>query len=461
MKRKIYDQLLAWKERDSKKVAILIDGARRVGKSWVAEEFGKHEYESYLLIDFRLAGREVHEMFETQLDRLDDFFFNLSAYYNVKLIPGKSLLIFDEIQFFPRARESIKWLVKDGRFDYLETGSLVSIDENVEGIQIPSEERRMTMYPMDWEEFLWATGNELLGEALMKAVASGTAPANALHRRAMELVRQYMVVGGMPQVVDVFVRERDLAAVDRQKRDIIELYRNDIAKHAKRNAGKVRSIFDGIPAQLSRHDRIYRLSALGENARYRAYEDSFLWLDDARIVNPAYNCTEPNIGLKASSERNTLKLYMGDTGLLVSLSFDESEQARAEIQRLILYGKLEANLGMVMENLVGQMIVASGRKLYFYAKSDNDNADERMEVDFLVAKNRIGSRHNISVIEVKKTKRIALSSLTKFKAKFSANLANSYVVHTGAFIVEKDLVKLPVYLLPFLLNSVQPIAARD
>ena len=185
MKRKIYQQLLDWKARDSKKVAILIDGARRVGKSWVAEEFGKNEYESYLLIDFRLAGPEVREMFETQLDRLDDFFFNLSAYYNVKLVKGKSLLIFDEIQFFPRARESIKWLVKDGRFDYIETGSLVSIDENVTEIQIPSEERRVTMYPMDWEEFLWATGNELLCEALRRSAERGDVPANAIHKRAM------------------------------------------------------------------------------------------------------------------------------------------------------------------------------------------------------------------------------------------------------------------------------------
>ena len=451
MKRKIYQQLLEWKARDSKKVAILIDGARRVGKSWVAEEFGRNEYESYLLIDFRLAGPEVRELFETQLDRLDDFFFNLSAYYNVKLVKGKSLLIFDEIQFFPRARESIKWLVKDGRFDYIETGSLVSIDENVAEIQIPSEERRVTMYPMDWEEFLWATGNELLCEALRRSVERREAPANAIHKRAMELVRQYMVVGGMPQAVEIFVQEKDLGAVDRQKRDILGLYRNDIAKHAGRKTRKVQSVFDGIPSQLNRHDRIYRLSALGKNARYRAYEDAFLWLDDAKIVNTAYNCTEPNLGLRMSSERNTFKLYMGDTGLLVSLAYDESEKTRTEVQRLILYGKLEANLGVLMENLVGQMIVASGRKLYFYAKSDNDDAEERMEVDFLIAKNGISSRHNISAVEVKKTKRIAFSSLTKFKTKFASWLAMSYVVHTGAYAKDQDPVRLPVYLLPFML----------
>ena len=451
MKRKIYDRLLEWKAHDSKKVAILIDGARRVGKSWIAEEFGKKEYDSYLLIDFRLAGPEVRDMFETQLDRLDDFFFNISAYYNVRLIPGKSLLIFDEIQFFPRAREAIKWLVKDGRFDYLETGSLVSIDENVEDIQIPSEERRLTMYPMDWEEFLWATGNEILCESLKRSADMLEPPANAIHKRAMELVRQYMVVGGMPQVVEVFVKEKDLAAVDRQKRDILELYRNDIAKHAGRNTRKVQSIFDGIPSQLSRHDRIYRLSTLGKNARFRTYEDAFLWLDDARIVNTAYNCTEPNTGLKMSSDRNTLKLYMGDTGLLVSLAYDESDETRGEIQRLILYGKLEANLCMVMENLVGQMIVASGRKLYFYAKSDNDDAEERMEIDFLVAKRGVGRRHNISPIEVKKTKRITTSSLGKFKAKFDNDLSTAYIVHTGAYDKDSDPVRLPVYLLPLIL----------
>ncbi len=451
MKRKIYKELLEWKARDSKKVAILIDGARRVGKSWIAEEFGRCEYESYLLIDFRLASAEVREIFESQLDRLDDFFFNLSAYYNVRLIKGRSLIIFDEIQFFPRAREAIKWLVKDGRYDYIETGSLVSINENVTSIQIPSEERRITMHPMDWEEFLWATGNELLCETLRRAAEKGEAPANAIHKRAMELVRQYMVVGGMPQSVAVFIAERDLAAVDRQKRDILNLYRNDIAKHAGRKTKKVQSVFDGIPSQLSRHDRIYRLSSLGINARYRAFEDSFLWLDDARIVNIAYNCTEPNLGLRMSSERNTFKLYMGDTGLLISLAYDESEKTRAEVQRLILYGKLEANLGMIMENLVGQMIVASGRKLYFYAKSDNIDANERMEVDFLIAKSGIGSRHNISAIEVKETKRITTSSLNKFKNKFASNLATSYIVHTGSYIATSEAVKLPIYLLPFML----------
>ena len=449
MKRKIYQKLLEWKRRDARKVALLIDGARRVGKSWIAEEFGKNEYESHLLIDFRLAGDDVKEMFWTQLDRLDDFFFNLSAYYNVRLVKGRSLIIFDEIQFFPRAREAIKWLVKDGRFDYLETGSLVSIGENVKDIQIPSEERRIGLGPMDWEEFLWATGNELLLEALRRAHERGEAPQNAIHRRAMELVRQYMVVGGMPQAVGVFAAERDLAAVDRQKRDILDLYRNDIAKHAGRMAGKVKAIFDGIPSQLNRHDRVYRLSSLGADARLRSYEDAFLWLDDAKVVNTAYNATEPTVGLKASSERSTFKLYMADTGLLTALFFDEDDALRVDIQRRVLYGSLETNLGALMENLAAQMIVAGGRKLYFYAKSDNKNASERMEIDFLVTGNVVGSRHNVSAIEVKKTKRIATSSLDKFRKKFPDRLSRSYIVHTGAYSDEGCVLRLPVYMLPF------------
>ncbi len=451
MKRKIYKKLLEWKENDARKVALLIDGARRVGKSWIAEEFARNEYSSYLLIDFRLAGEEVKEIFRTQLDRLDDFFFSLSAYYNVRLERGKSLIIFDEIQFFPRARESIKWLVADGRFDYLETGSLVSIDENVKDIQIPSEERRIGMGPMDWEEFLWATGNELLYESILSSYKKGEPTQNAIHRRAMELVRQYMVVGGMPQAVEVFVKERDMAAVDRQKRDILELYRKDIAKHAGRHARKVRSVFDGIPSQLNRHDRIYRLSSLGRNARSRTYEDAFLWLDDAKVVNTAYNATEPVVGLKASSDRTTFKLYMGDTGLLTSMYFDEDDSSRAEIQRLLLFGRLEANLGMIMENLVAQMIVASGRKLYFYARSNNEDASERMEIDFLVSRSSIGSRHNISPIEVKKTKRIATSSLEKFRRKFAGKLARSCIVHTGSYEDSDDVLRLPVYMLPVLL----------
>lgn len=455
MKRKIYQKLLEWKRNDARKVALLIDGARRVGKSWIAEEFGRNEYDSYLLIDFRLVGDEVKEMFRTQLDRLDDFFFNLSAYFNVRLVKGRSLIIFDEIQFFPRAREAIKWLVNDGRFDYLETGSLVSIDENVKGIQIPSEERRIGLGPMDWEEFLWATGNELLAEALRRAHEMGEPPPNAIHRRAMELVRQYMVVGGMPQAVAVFAGERDLATVDRQKRDIIELYRGDISKHAGRQARKARSVFDGIPSQLSRHDRVYRLSSLGAGARFRSYENAFLWLDDAKVVNTAYNATEPTIGLKASSERTTFKLYLGDTGLLTSLLFDEADDSRADIQRRVLYGAIEANLGMVMENLVAQMIVAGGRRLYFYARSDNEDASSRMEIDFLVAKSAIGRRHNIAAIEVKKTKRITTVSLDKFRRKFADKLAKSYVVHTGAYSDCGDVIRLPVYMLPFELEPVR------
>ena len=277
----------------------------------------------------------------------------------------------------------------------------------------------------------------------------GEVPPNALHRRAMELVRQYMVVGGMPQVVDVFVKERDLAAVDREKRDILELYRNDIAKHAGRLSRKVRSIFDGIPSQLARHDRIYRLSSLGAGARSRSYENAFLWLEEARVVSTAYNSTEPTIGLKASSDQTTFKLYMGDTGLLTSASFDEDDASRAEIQRLLLYGSLEVNLGMIMENLVAQMIVASGRKLYFYARSDNNDASRRMEIDFLVARSGIGNRHNISALEVKKTKRITTSSLDKFRRKFHDRLAQAYVVHTGAYSDAEGVIRLPVYMLPF------------
>ena len=317
MKRKIYNQLLDWKNNRQGDVALLIEGARRIGKSYIVEEFARNEYGSYILIDFNKVGNKVKRLFDEYLDDLDTLFEMLEQYYKVKLIPRQSVIIFDEVQQFPRARAAIKYLVADGRYDYLETGSLISIHKNVKNIVIPSEERSITMYPMDFEEFLWAMGNETLMPFLHKRF-SEKQPMKEIHREAMDYFRRYMIVGGMPQAVEKYVQTRDFEQVDMIKRDILTIYRNDIRKHAGRLAMKVTSIFEEIPAQLLKNERKFRLADLSKEARMRDYEAAFMWLSDAKIVNCCYNTTAPNIGLKLNMDRMTLKCYMADTGLLIS-----------------------------------------------------------------------------------------------------------------------------------------------
>ena len=307
MKRKIYDDILNWKQEWAGKTALLID-----------------EYKSYILIDFNRASDDIKNLFVNYLNDLDTLFMYLSAYYNVKLYERESLIIFDEVQLFPKARAAIKYLVADGRYDYLETGSLMSIKKNVKDILIPSEERHLKMYPLDFEEFLWALGNDTLMDIIRKFYENKKPMGQALHRKAMDYFRQYLIIGGMPQAVQAYVDTKDFDKVDRIKRDILTLYRADIVKHADGYEIKVESIFDEIPAQLQKHEKKFKLSSIKKDARLRDYEDALFWLDDAMIVNICYNSTAPNIGLKLNMDRLTLKCYMADTGLLISHAFDEN-----------------------------------------------------------------------------------------------------------------------------------------
>ncbi len=445
MKRKIFDAMMQWKAEGSE-TALLIDGARRVGKSYIAEEFARKAYRSYILIDFNRADRSIHELFERQLNDLDTFFLYLSSIYNVKLYERDSLIIFDEVQMFPRARAALKYLVEDGRYDYIETGSLMSIRRNVQDITIPSEERHLKMFPMDFEEFLWALGNDTLMPTIRQCFEKRMPLGQALHRKAMDLFRQYMVVGGMPQAVAAFVKEKDFAAVDRVKRDILELYRADIAKHAIGYDTKVRAIFDGIPGQLQKHQKKFQLSSISKAARFREYEDALFWLDDAMVANICFRSTEPNIGLKLNMERQALKCYMADTGLLISHAFDENTIVSEELYRKLLFDNLEFNKGMLVENIVGQMLVASGHKLYFYSNASRDEPASRMEIDFLIAKNSITSRHNIQPIEVKSSKNYTLTSIKKFIAKYARMLDTPYVIHSQDLKVQDGIVYLPLYM---------------
>lgn len=428
----------------------MIDGAHRVGKSYIAQEFAKNEYDSYILIDFFTAPDEVKELFEKYLSDLDTFFMRISAYYSVKLHERKTLFIFDEVQFFPRARAAIKYLVADGRYDFIETGSLVSISKNTQDILIPSEERHLRMNPMDFEEFLLALGNETLFPAIKDCFEKKLPMGQALHRKAMDLFRLYLIVGGMPQAVKEYAESKNFERVDQIKREILELYRNDIKKHAKGSELKAESIFDEIPAQLSKHEKKFKLASLKKDAKMRDYDDAFMWLKDSRIVNICYNADEPNVGLKMNMSRTTLKCYMADTGLLISHAFDENGLVSEEIYKKLLFGKLEVNEGMIFENIVAQMLTANGHKLYFYSKSDNEEASSRMEIDFLITKNRVTARHNIQGIEVKSTKRYTLSSLNKFKAKYAEYAGDCFVLHTSDFREDNGIIYLPVYMTMFL-----------
>ena len=450
MRRKIYTELLKWKEEEAWRIALLLDGARRVGKSYIVENFAKQEYKSYIIIDFNRVNQEVTELFENYLNDLDLFFMYLSNYYNVKLYERDTLIIFDEVQLFPRARAAIKYLVADGRYDYIETGSLMSIKKNVKDIVIPSEERHLRMYPLDFEEFLWALDNESLMDFIKVFFEKKKPLGAALHRKAMDYFRQYMIVGGMPQAVERYVETKDFERVDRVKRDILELYRADIVKHAQGYEMKVEQIFDDIPAQLQKHDKKFKLSSLKKEARFRDYEDAIFWLSDAMIVNVCYNSTAPNIGLKLNMDRVTMKCYMADTGLLISHAFDENGIVSEEIYKKLLFDKLEVNKGMIMENIVAQMLVASGHKLYFYNNPSRDDASLRMEIDFLIAKSKITSKHNISPIEVKSGGKYTLTSLKKCREKYTEQLDTLYVLHKNDLKVEEGIVYLPLYMTPLL-----------
>ena len=446
MKRKIYEELLKWKKEKNGKTAILIDGARRVGKSYIAEEFAKKNYKSYILIDFSKVPKTIKELFENYLDNLDYLFTYLSGYYSVKLYERDSVIIFDEVQFCPKARGAIKHLVADGRYDYIETGSLISIKKNVKDILIPSEEHQIKMYPMDFEEFMWAMGNESLMDFIRNCYNTKTPLNQALHRKAMDYFKEYLIVGGMPQAVKLYSQTRDFEKVDETKRDILKLYREDIRKFADEVSLKVEQIFDEIPAQLQKHEKKFNLASLDVNARYREYYGAFYWLADAGLVNIAYNTTEPNIGLRLSMEGSSFKCYMFDTGLLISMAFNEKGLVDEEVYKKILFDKLSFNEGMIIENIVAQMLVSAKRNLYFFSRNDRSDSSNKMEIDFLIAKSKITSKHNITPIEVKSGKNYTYTSLNKFQNKYKDYLNQPIIIHQDDLKEENGILYLPIYM---------------
>lgn len=446
MKRKIYNKILQWKKQWQGRTALLVDGARRIGKSWIVEEFGKREYKSYILIDFNNVRPEIKELFELYLTDLDVFFMRLSLYTGIRLYNRESLIIFDEVQMYPKARAAIKYLVRDRRYDYIETGSLVSINHNVRDIVIPSEEIRINMYPMDLEEFMWAMNQDMLFAFVEKQYQTMAPLGQVLHRKMMEILRTYLLVGGMPQAVLSYVEHKDMREVDAIKRSILALYRNDISKYAGRSAPKVSLLFDNIPGMLQQHEKRFRPSKVRKGAKMKDFYDPMFWLDESRVVNFCYNTTEPSVGLALNKDESKVKLYMGDTGLLVSMAFSTHELEQDGIYEKILRGKLEFNKGMLVENLTAQLLRSAGHPLFYYTCSSRDEAADRMEIDFLIRKEKVTSRHNICPIEVKSSARYTLTSLEKYDRKFHEYLGQSYVLHSKDLEIKDRIVYLPLYM---------------
>ena len=451
IKRKIYSRLLKWKEETQGTKALLIEGARRVGKSTTVEEFGRKEYRSYILIDFNKASKAVRDSFE-DMNNLDIFFQNLTLEYNTRLFKRESLIIFDEIQKYPKAREMIKYLVADGRYDYIETGSLISIKENVEGITLPSEERKIRMYPLDFEEFMVYMGEAILLDYIRECLKKQVPLNQKSHQRAMHLFKEYMLVGGMPQAVVAFKNSnRDFGAADVEKRDILDLYRDDIKKAAKRYNSRVSALFENIPGYLSTHEKKIILSEVDTNGTFAKYDEPLFWLDDSMICSLCYRCNDPNVGFALHKETSAVKCYMGDTGLLVSLAFSENEIAEQELYRQILRDKLSLNKGMLYENVIAQMITAMGRQLYFYTRYNIEKHRNDIEIDFLLS-NESKTNFKVYPIEVKSSKNYTAISAVKFKDVFKHKVGTQYIVHPKQFVREDNVFKVPPYMFPFIFD---------
>lgn len=446
-KRKIYQKLLDWKNQDNGSTALLLEGARRVGKSTIVEEFAKNEYESYLLIDFSIASKRVKDAF-LDISNLDYLFTTLQVNYEVGLVPGKSLIIFDEIQKCPLARQAIKHLVKDGRYHYIETGSLLGIKmkkrPKTDGtkILIPSEERRVTMYPMDYEEFRWAMGDTGTMPIVRNIFEKWSTLGDALNSKLIRDFRLYVLVGGMPQAVNAYLDTQDLSRVDQVKRNIINLYDTDF--YELDPSGKTSLLFHAIPAQLNTNASRYKVGSVIEGGRADRLTTPLSILRESMTSNIAYHSNDPSAGLALHINPDCFKLYCGDTGLFVTLAFWDSEFTSNIIYQKLLTNKLTADVGYVYENMVSQMLVAAGKKLYYHTWP-TENGKRKYEVDFLIP-----DGGKVSVIEVKSSQSKEHASITHFIKKFSSRIQQSYVIHGKDMRKEGTLKFIPFYMTPFL-----------
>lgn len=439
-KRKIYDRMLQWKQERDGKTALLVKGARRVGKSTIVEEFARQEYETYMLIDFSRASEEVKSLFNDLMD-LDYIFLRLQAIYNVILQVRRSVIIFDEVQKCPLARQAIKQLVKDHRYDYIETGSLISIRKNTEDTIIPSEETRIDMFPMDYEEFRWALGDKAT-VPLLRQFFDKQMPLGQAFRKSMRDFRLYMLVGGMPQAVNEYLDTNNLSKVDTVKREIIDLYFDDFLKIDP--SGRASQLFQAIPSELSKNASRYQVSSVLSDSERKNLSEVLKAMKDCMVVNFSYHSNDPNVGFSLNSDKDQYKMFVGDTGLFITLAFWDKDVTENIIYQKLLSDKLSANLGYVYENIVAQMLTATGNKL-FYHTWPMENSNHNYEVDFLLSR---GSK--IWPIEVKSSGYKTHASLDAFCKKFSDRISNRYLIYTKDLKKDEATTLLPVFMTIFL-----------
>lgn len=440
-RRKIYNEILEWKEKRSDKYALLIKGARRVGKSTIAEEFAKKEFKSYILIDFAHTSKEIIELFDDTYN-LDFFFLQLQQLTGVRLYDKESVIIFDEVQLLPKARQAIKYLVADGRYKYIETGSLLSIKKNTKDILIPSEEHKISMYPMDFEEFLWAIDDEVTTDTIKMLLENKKSAGNALHRNLMRMFRLYMLVGGMPQAVETYIEHNNLQVVDEIKREIIDLYEEDFTKID--GTGLAGDIYDAIPANLSSNASRYVLSSAREGMRAEQVRELIPDMLSSFTVNIAYHANNPDVGMALEKDIGRYKLFTSDIGLFITLAFKDKKYTENVIYNKLLFDKLETNLGYIYENVVAQMLVAKGDNLFYYTMN-SETSNHLHEIDFLISVS-----DKICPIEVKSGNYRGHKSLDVFCDKFSSRIRDRYVVHTKDYKWENGINYIPVYMVPFI-----------
>ncbi len=447
-KRKIYDKLLEWKELSAGESAVLLEGARRIGKSTIVEEFAKNEYDDYMILDFAKENKDIRNNFIENMDDLDAFFRNLFLLKGRSLKGEKCVLIFDEVQLFPIARQAIKYLVADGRYEYIETGSLISIRKNVKDILIPSEEYRIKMYPMDFEEYLWAIGDVVTYDATRNAFEKRKPLGDAIHRKIMKNFRTYMAVGGMPQAVDAFVKGRTFAQIDFIKRNILDLYEEDLAKYDSENKEKASVIYKTIPEQLENKNSHFKFSLVDKNARYQNYVDAVSFIAESMIGNECINVTKPEVALELFSDRSNFKLYMGDTGLLVTQIMQNRDKTDEDLYKSLIIDDLGINQGMILENMVAQMLRASGHRLYFHEyfyTPEGTEREKKYEIDFMTV-----SKKKICPIEVKSSNYKSHKSFDYLIKKYQLKMEDRYIIYTKDLKFEDGITYIPIYMTMFI-----------
>lgn len=440
-KRKIYSKLLDWKKESLGKTAVLVEGARRIGKSTIVEEFGKNEYKSYILIDFTKVSKTVIQLFD-DLSDLDYLFLQLQVILKKDLYKRESLIIFDEVQFCPKARQAIKHLVADGRYDYIETGSLISIKKNVKDILIPSEEQKIEMFPMDYEEFLWALNDNQTYSSLKMLWEQKKSFGDDLNRILLKNFRLYMLVGGMPQAVNAYIESNNFRIVDEVKRNILNLYEEDFKKLDP--SGKASLLFKAIPSQLEKNASRYQVSSVLENERASSVLELISEMENSKTVLISYHCSDPNVGLTRTKNLEKFKMFVCDTGLFTTMIFKDKDFTENIIYEKLLTGKLEANLGYLYENIVAQILTANGNKLFYYTFL-NEKSRHNYEIDFLLTR-----KNKICPLEVKSGGYKKHISLEAFCDKFSSRILEKYLVYTKEFRKDEDIFCIPVYFVPFL-----------